>query len=570
MYARLIYVPLDSRMSADAITNIIDASGAVRLLLGTGREAPDPREVDLERFPTTAIEALSEEPDEGFPDDWEAQLAAWDRPAPGDVFELVFTSGTTGNPKGVMLAHSGMLASVGSFHRIIAPMEHRLVSLLPLSHSLEQNVSLFYALDVGADILYVRSRNPRVIFDSLRDHRVTSMLLVPQLLDLFWSAIEREVEKQGRTAAFMRLRRIARYLPYAARRRLFRSVHAQLGGGLRLFATAGAFLPPALQQAWEDIGVIVLQGYGATETAAGCCTTMADHPLGCVGWPPKPVEMRIADDGEIQFRGPTLFKGYWNNPEATAAALTDDGWYMSGDLGALDDKGRLHLHGRKKDIIVLPNGFNVYPEDIENALRVAGIRDSVAIESQPGRIEVVVIAPRTHTAPDDQRATPAIDDALPAEVRAEIDAAIKSANASLGPNQRIVGWRLWPEADFPRTHTFKVKRDRVRAWAAVEAAMPVSEGATTVSGRGPRGAARPPGPRGAPGSPGSSPPRRSACARACCCKRARRRSLRLGIRVERGGEVQRHLHLARRRVELELHVDLVSRPCSPTPRGAPR
>ena len=253
---------------------------------------------------------------------------------------------------------------------------------------------LFYAMDVGADILYVRRRNPRVIFDSLREHRVTTMLLVPQVLDLFWSAIEREVEQQGRHGD-VRAAAVASPAtsPTRARRLLFRSVHAQLGGGLRLFATAGAFLPPALQQAWEDMGVIVLQGYGATETAAGSCTTMADHPLGCVGWPPEPVEMRIAEDGEIQFRGPTLFKGYWNNPEATAAAYTEDGWYKSGDLGQLDEKGRLHLHGRKKDIIVLPNGFNVYPEDLENALRVAGIRDSVALETRPGRIEAIVLGP---------------------------------------------------------------------------------------------------------------------------------------------------------------------------------
>ena len=226
-----------------------------------------------------------------------------------------------------------------SFHGIINPMEHRIVSLLPLSHALEQAVSLYYALNVGADVLYVRSRNPRVIFDSLREHRVTSMVLVPQVLDLFWSAIEREVEKQGRTATFNRLRGIARRMPYAVRRLLFRSVHTQFGGGLRLFATAGAFLPPALQQAWEDMGVIVIQGYGATETFAGAATTMNDHPLGCVGWPPKPVEMRIVEDGEIQFRGPSLSPGYWEDPEATAAALTEDGWYKSGDLGALRRQG---------------------------------------------------------------------------------------------------------------------------------------------------------------------------------------------------------------------------------------
>ncbi len=482
MIARLVYVPLDSRMSADAIANILEVSGAVRLLLGTGRDAPDPREAGLERFPTTAVESLSDDPDDTFPPDWEAQLDAWPRPAPGDVYQLVFTSGTTGNPKGVMLAHENTLAGVMSFHGIIKPMEHRLVSLLPLSHSLEQAVSLFYAMDVGADVLYVRSRNPRVIFESLGEHRVTSMLLVPQVVDLFWSAIEREVEKQGRSATFNRLRSVARRLPYWARRRLFGSVHDKLGGGIRLFVTAGAFLPPALQQAWEDLGVIVLQGYGATETAAGSCTTMDDHPPGCVGWPPKPVEMRIADDGEIQFRGPTLFKGYWNNPVATAEAFTDDGWYRSGDLGQLDARGRLQLHGRKKDIIVLPNGFNVYPEDIENALRVAGIRESVAIETRPGRIEVVVLAPgasagvlgaRGAASSGDATSSggPAVDD-----LRRQVDAAVKTANATLGPNQRIAGWRLWPAPDFPRTHTLKVKRAEVRAWAAVDAVLPIGEG----------------------------------------------------------------------------------------------
>jgi long-chain acyl-CoA synthetase len=482
MAARLVYVPLDSRMSSDAISNIISASGAVHLLMGSGRDAPDPREVGLERFPTTLIEALCEEPDATFPPDWDEQVAAWERPVPGDTFQLVFTSGTTGRPKGVILTHGSVLAGVTSFHRIVNPMTHRLVSLLPLSHSLEQAVSLFYAMDVGADILYVRSRNPRVIFDSLREHRVTTMLLVPQLLDLFWSAIEREVGKQGRTASFNRLRAVARYLPYSTRRLLFRSVHAQLGGGLRLFVTAGAFLPPALQQAWEDIGVIVLQGYGATETAAGCCTTMDSHPTGCVGWPPKPVEMRIAEGGEIQFSGPTVFTAYWNNPEATAAAFTEDGWYRSGDLGQLDERGRLHLHGRTKDIIVLPNGFNVYPEDLENALRVAGIRDSVAVETRPGRIEAVVLAPETHTAPGDPKATAAIEGAAPDDVRKAIDTAVKTANAALGPNQRIAGWRLWPEADFPRTHTFKVKRDRVRAWAAIDVPLAITEDAGAGAG----------------------------------------------------------------------------------------
>jgi long-chain acyl-CoA synthetase len=470
MAARLVLVPLDLRMSPQAVEGIVAASAARHLVLGTGRDAPDPREAGLEHFPTTTVEALCAEPaadDPAFPPDWEARQAAWARPSTEEVFELVFTSGTTGTPKGVMLTHDNVVASIESFHRIVPPMEHRIVSLLPLSHLLEQAVGLYYALDVGADILYVRSRNPRVIFDALRDHRVTSMVVVPQVLDLFWSAIEREVEKRGRTRAFDRLRWVSRHVPMSLRPRLFGSIHQQLGGHFRLFLSSGAFLPPALQQAWEDIGVTVLQGYGATETGTGTCTTLADHGPGTVGRPPEGIEMRLAPDGEIQFRGRTVFNGYWNHPEATAAAFTEDGWYRTGDIGHLDDAGRLILSGRTKDIIVLPNGFNVYPEDIENALRVAGIRDSVVSETQPGRIEAVVL--------------PGSAEPDPAELRPRIDAAVKAANATLGPNQRIAGWRLWPEEDFPRTHTMKIKRAPVRSWLAADQPLPVSDSSLPLS-----------------------------------------------------------------------------------------
>ncbi len=470
MRAGLILVPLDLRMSPDAVEGIVAASGARHLVLGTGRDAPDPREAGLDTFPTTVVEALTAEPDASFPPDWQTQQEAWPAPVPSDIFELVFTSGTTGTPKGVMLAHDNVTASIESFHRIVPRMEHRLVSLLPLSHLLEQSVGLYYALSVGADILYVRSRNPRVIFDALRDHRVTSMVVVPQVLDLFWSAIEREVGKRGRATAFTRLRAVSRRLPMGVRPWLFGSVHKQLGGHFRLFLSAGAFLPPALQLGWEDLGVTVLQGYGATETGTGSCTRLEDHGLGTVGRPPEGVAMRIGDDGEIQFKGPTVFRGYWDNPTATSEAFTADGWYRTGDIGHLDSAGRLILSGRKKDIIVLPNGFNVYPEDIENALRIAGVRDSVVVETRPGRIEAVVLGSATGL-------PGGLGEGQPTDagtVREQMDAAVKAANASLGPNQRIAGWRLWPEDDFPRTHTLKIKRTQVRAWIAAETPLPVA------------------------------------------------------------------------------------------------
>ena len=465
MRAGLILVPLDLRMSIDAIAGIVARAEPRHLILGTGRDAPDPASAHLANFPTTTVDALTADPDPGsgpgtnpdpatFPPDWEAQLEAWPRPRPDDVWDLIYTSGTTGSPKGVMVAHDNVLATLEAIDHVIPPLDHRILSVLPLSHLFEQAIGLIYALSVGADILYVRSRNPRILFEALRSHRVTTMILVPQVLDLFWSAIEREAERSGRARAFERLRRMARHLPYRARRLIFRSVHRRLGGGLTMFVSSGAFLPPALQQAWEDLGVIVIQGYGSSENGFGTCTTREDHGLGTVGRPMPPVELRIGDDGEVLFRGPTLFKGYWRDPAATAAAIDPDGWYHSGDIGHLDPAGRLVLSGRTKDRIVLPNGFKVYPEDIENALRIAGLRDTVVVETLPGRIEAVVLRGSAGDGKDE------------AATKSAVAAAVRAANTTLGPNQKVAGWRVWPDEDFPRTHTLKVRRDPVRAWAA--------------------------------------------------------------------------------------------------------
>ena len=482
MRAGLILVPLDLRMAPDAIGRIVARSGAHQLVIGTGRDAPDPAEADLDHLPMVTTVDLCAEPGAGFPPDWEAAVGAWARPGREDTYLLVFTSGTTGTPKGVMLAHENTVAGIDGFHEIVPDIEYRTVSLLPLSHLFEQAIGLYLLLDLGADILYARSMNPRILFEAFRGQRMTAMIVVPQVLDLFWATLEREVERQGRTALFRRLRTIARRLPMWARRLIFRStVHARFGGALRLFVSAGAYLPPTLQQAWEDFGIVIMQGYGATETGSGAITTWRDHPAGSVGWPIPGLEMRIADDGEVQFRGPSVTAGYWEDPEATSAAFTEDGFYRTGDLGHLDEKGRLVLHGRKKDIIVLPNGLNVFPEDIENALRGAGIRDSVVIETEPGRIEAIVLAPATpERVPGG--GTPAsaagafASGADLEKVRADVDAAVKAANVTLAAHARIAAWRFWPEGDFPRTLTFKVKRNQVRAWAAVAAPLPVTEG----------------------------------------------------------------------------------------------
>ena len=490
MYAGVVVVPLDLRMAPDVLQRIAQSAETTWLAIGTGFDAPDAAAAGLEHLNIRTVEALSEHPphqsatgkdeggiDEPFPPDWETQLDAWPRPTRETLFEVIYTSGTTGMPKGVMLNHGTLLSTLEAIAKILPPREHRTVSLLPASHLFDQAPILFFGLMIGADILYLRSRTPRVIFEALKEHRVTTMVVVPQLLQLFWNGLEREIRKQGKEKLFARSRRIARLLPYWARRLLFRRIHRQLGGELRLFVSAAAYLPPALQSAWEDLGVIVLQGYGATECGPAAATSEKDHPTGTVGKTIPPVKLKLAEKtNEILVGGPTLFEGYWRDAEATAAVLRD-GWYHTGDVGRFDERGNLVLSGRTKNIIVLPNGLNVYPEDIENALEEVGLAQAVVLETAPGRIEAVVLspdAPPMITANNPAPKAPETDEEREA-LRRRIDALVKQANARLGQHQRIDAWQLWPEPDFPRTHTLKIKRSDVHARIAPDAALPVRE-----------------------------------------------------------------------------------------------
>ncbi|MGZ3585730.1 MAG: AMP-binding protein [Candidatus Limnocylindrales bacterium] len=482
--ARVLLVPLDLRMSPETIQRIVGLADSAWLALGTGRDAPDPREVDIGAVQLRTMDWFTAEPGEAhdpadvpFPSDWQAQLEGWPRPTRESDFIIIFTSGTTGNPKGAVISNGNVLGTIEAADRVIPHQVHRIVSLLPLSH-LFGVVELFYGLHGGAPILYVRSRNPRVIFEAIRHHRVTTMVVVPQVLDLFWTALAREVDRRRQRAAFDRLRAVARHLPYGLRRGLFKSVHAQLGGGLNLFLCAAAFLPPELQQDWEDLGVVVMQGYGSSECGFATANNPGEHVPGTVGRPMPPVRVRLdPTSGEIQVAGPTVFKGYWRNQEATRAAFTSDGWYRSGDVGHWDERGCLVLSGRIKDMIALPSGLKVYPEDIENALRIAGLRDTVVLETKPGRIEAVVVPPDQPVLPQGG-AIPQAQPRTAEEATAmheRIDEAVKAANATLGIHQRVVAWRLWPDADFPRTHTLKVKRELVRGWIAADNPIAVRE-----------------------------------------------------------------------------------------------
>ena len=392
-------------------------------------------------------------------------------PAPiaGDTLaEIVFTSGTTGDPKGAMLTHANLLGcatAMGSVMRV-AP-DDRFLSVLPLSHLYEQVLGLIGPLLQGASVVYPVSRQPAVLLRTFRDFRVSILLIVPQGLRLLDAAIERKVDQAGRRARFEQLHAIARRLPFRARRLLFGPVLRELGGRLHTVGVGASALEVEIAQRWTEMGIRVLQGYGQTEMGPVVSFTRPQrNVIGTVGEPIPGVEVTIAADGEILARGPGQFAGYWQNPAATAAAMDDEGWYHTGDLGTLSADGLLSFRGRKKDMIALPDGQKVYPEDVETALRLdERIRDATVVAWPPGpnlRVHAVLL----------------MDDP------AEVDAVVRAANERLAPHQHIRGSTVWPDPDLPRTHTLKVRKPEVLARLEVmrtgEAAAPVAVGAASA------------------------------------------------------------------------------------------
>jgi len=430
-----VIVPLDVRSARDFVDTVIERTQPRLIVLSrlTARNAEDlaQRAVYLEQ-----LEA-------DLPD--EPQLLSPVEVAPDDLALIMFTSGTTGDPKGVMLTQRNIMSNVRGTNEVFpCTPQFRLVSLLPLSHMLEQTVGMLAPLAGGARIVYPVSRQPSMLFRTIAENGITTIILVPQALDLFMNAIEREVRRQNRESLFEKMRAIAAHLPLSLRRRLFRSVHARFGGGLEFLIAGGAFLDPALANKWELMGVRVRQGFGTTEASPIITADTTEYrKVGAVGRPFPGVEVTIATDGEILVRGPNVFQGYWQNPDATAATLID-GWYHTGDLGMLDDEGYLVLKGRKKDLIVLANGQNVYPEDIENELKqhpavIEGV--VLGLDKPGGGVEVHAVL-LMH---DPQQAANAV----------------AAANARLADHQRIQGYTTWPLEDFPRTHTLKVKKREV-------------------------------------------------------------------------------------------------------------
>ncbi len=433
MRAGSVAVPLDLRSAPDFVASVVAKTRPGLAIVSRAtpafhRELALP-EVDLENL---------EELYGGLPPLTDVEVA------PDDLAEIMFTSGTTGDPKGVMVTHRNLTAELSSASQHVpGRLSDRLISILPLSHMFEQMGGLLLPLRCGANVTYPVSRQPTILFRTMRERGVTLLLLVPQALDLFMKGIEREVSRQGKEGAWRFSLRAARYLPMRLRRLLFRKVHKQFGGHLDLVFAGGAALDPELGAKWNRLGVNIIQGYGATEASPVISCHPSRRPRHDSVGPPIPgMQVRISNQGEVLLRGPNITSGYWEAPEQTALAF-DDGWYKTGDLGFIDAEGCLHLHGRLKDMIVLANGQNVYPEDVEAVLiKHPDVTDAVVLGLTAGsdvQVHAAFLVQDAERAPD----------------------VVAWANQQLADHQQVRGFTVWPEDDFPRTHTLKVKKGLV-------------------------------------------------------------------------------------------------------------
>jgi long-chain acyl-CoA synthetase len=455
-WAQAISVPIDVR-STDAFASKLAAQTRPKLVLAS---QPTLKAASRLELPVVTVESLV---------DHAGAVAAAPQPQtdPSALAEIVFTSGSTGEPKGVMLSHRNIVSNTTSLQAVV-PLgpETRILSILPLSHMYGMNPGFLAPLLAGAMIVYPTSLQPSVLARTFREQRVTMLLAVPQVLKLLDNAIQRRVDTAGRHQLFEQMHAIGRHLPIPLRRLLFWPVLNQIGG-LQIVALGGAPLSPVLARRWEEIGVVALQGYGATEASPVISMTrMEANRIGTVGQPIPGVEVRIEPDGEVTVSGPNIFQGYYERPDATEQVL-QDGWYHTGDLGTLDSDHFLTLHGRKKDMLALADGTKVYPEDIENTLsRDDRVHDAavLGLENAAGetQVHVVLLLRDAADAPD----------------------VVKSANAQLAPNQQIRGFSVWPEEDLPRTSTLKVRKpvllDWLRSQETASSASAAAGGATAA------------------------------------------------------------------------------------------
>jgi long-chain acyl-CoA synthetase len=375
-----------------------------------------------------------------------------------DPIEIVFTSGTTAEPRGVVLTHGNLLANLEpiekeieryrKYERLFHPL--RFLALLPLSHVFGQLLGIFLPQILGATSVFLDTLNPGEVIQVIRKERISVLATVPRLIESLRDQMERDLAESGRLDQFRSDFVAAENEHFLRRWWRFRTIHRRFGWKFWALVSGGASLSPDAEKFWGRLGYAVIQGYGLTETTS---LVSLNHPFrlgrGSIGKTLPGLEVKLSSEGEILVRGENVAAGYWKDA-SVAPAVDSEGWFHTGDLGQQDQNGNLYFKGRKKNVIVTPEGLNIYPADLETELR-----------KEPEVSDCVVIGLER-----DGNAEPCavllLRDSFFHGRAAEI---VHRANERLAGFQQMRRWIVWPEKDFPRTPTQKPVLGRIREFA---------------------------------------------------------------------------------------------------------
>jgi long-chain acyl-CoA synthetase len=434
----VVVVPIDYRASPDFLARVRRLVAAKLTLIG--QDVP-PLRTSVEG-PVWKLHEL----------DWRDGHPPRTPLARADVAEIIFTSGATAEPKGVVITHGNVLANIVPVEREVVKYRKwgrpffplRFLNLLPLSHLFGQALATFVPPMLPGTVVFMRGYNPTDIVAQIKKRRISVLVSVPKILDVLREHVLRAAPEAATPGP--RQHFVFRWWRY-------RRVHRLFGLKFWAFVVGAAPLDAELEAFWNELGFVVIQGYGLTETAP---IVSLNHPFatqkGSVGKAIAGVEVQIAPDGEILVRGENVTRGYFNADDETARAF-EGGWFHTGDIGEIGEDGQLYIRGRKKEMIVTPEGLNVFPEDVERVLlHVHGVRDAAVVGVPIGseeRVHAVLVL-----APDADR-----------------DAVVRDANAQLADHQKIRRALVWPEPELPRTEgTRKLKRAAIREWVTTGAA----------------------------------------------------------------------------------------------------
>jgi long-chain acyl-CoA synthetase len=407
LYRGAVVTPLDPAATTETLASFLGDSEAKLAFVSPAslnkfRAACEQLGSDI---PAVALRPLPIQDGSACFDEWAGTPAPpeFDSPVPtgdDDLALLMYTSGTTGRPKAVPLTHGNIYAQSDKAAEVMRVSDREVVlSLLPLFHAYSQIVNLWLATIIGARVVYVAELSSTDIERGLKEGGATALLGVPRLWYLFHKKIFDAVGAKPAPVRWIFKALLAANgalrdsLHLNAGHLFFGPVHKAFGGRLRLAVSAGAIFDESVAGDFHRLGFTILQGYGMTETSGAVTVTrFEDNAVGSVGTPLNGVEVRVNEPdeqgvGEILIRGPIVMPGYYRNPEANCEAFTADGWFRSGDLGRFDGRGHLYIVGRKKDVIKLPSGKNVFPEDVEahyerspavSEICVLGVRDEAS------------------------------------------------------------------------------------------------------------------------------------------------------------------------------------------------